>query len=399
MTIENNRFSITLDGTTVYVYLPSNYTNISSVDATLYYPGVGGYRNSLLNRDIINYYNNNDNESRAFVAVEYGGKPQTEALAQIFEQIRVEYGININITDYSSHSNGGGTSLLAFSDALSQNPDSPLGMTLYDPYGGFPRTWIKKSGQGKSEYYPDEIDENGNYIDYSPEFNPNLIEQMSQNGSYIRLFGTRENDFVGTTLLNSAARNGIPTVIITAGIAHKDLVRATTKDRWLLYLNGEIEIDQINNKNNYKITIPVVDEQGNVTWNSYLLSDLQNAYLHPETSNQELLSALSALEATRVEVNYDYLSAIDDILKIADEMNNIDLNSISYTSTSSLLESENELITSLKSITNNLGQTLTKEINSIKYSQEQYLNLEKELQNDCENLNKYLQDLNNKDNL
>ena len=376
------------NGTIVYVYLPEESSG--SCDATVYYPGMKGYNQGREYTSIDAYYRNG-NPNTAFIAVsESEGGTQTKNINAILKYLKGQ-GLNLNVNDFSGASLGGGPALKRFTDYLTKNsnPPSNCTLTLYDPYGGFPRDWPRQGQYARR----DRKNADGTYNDY----NPALMKAMKENGSSVRIFtpNGRAKDFIGTQFLNSLARNGIPTALIGTYSGHNTIRIDSLGDGWNAYYDGTIDITQIKNAGKYKVYIPTVNASGKVTWTPYTLSDIQNAYVNPSSSSPEFLAALNYLESTKTTIDFDYLSEISTIKTVASNLFGLaSAPSISYTSSSSLLPAENELLAAIYNVCRSAGDTLEKEVNMITNASEEYLALEHNLTKLTEELNSNLQALN-----
>ena len=374
------------NGTTIYVYMPRNNSN--SHDATIYYPGMNGYNQAREYLAMSEYYNNG-NADGVFIAVANSENGvQTENINAIMAYIN-SHGTNLNINNITGFSLGGGDALNRFTEYVTNNPNSSCNLTLYDPYGGFPRDWPAQGQYARR----DKPNADGSYTDYNPE----LMSAMRANCSQVRIFTptSRVNDFIGTQFMNSLARNNIPTVLIGTSSGHNQIRNDTTADGWNAYYDGKTDITGIQNAERYQVYVPTVDSTGAVTWSSYSLADIQNAYLNPNEASPELLNALNQLEATRTTINFDYINEIGSIKNIASELFGLaSAPQISYASSSNLLPAENELLSSIFNVCRTAGDTLGKEVNLITNASEEYLALENRLNKMNNELNNNLASIN-----
>ena len=351
----------------ITLFFPKDENGNIITDGTFYYPGVGGYKDSGLDGTLTGYYDGGvaiDFEtqtlpSTAFMAFQPGTrKTFSGEVDAIYEYIFEQTGIELVPSDVSGHSLGGIPAFNRFTEYLENGkaPDN-LSLTLYDPS---PKKDDWK-GQQQNLTTPDKkiTDENGNTV--YQEYNPELLDQMQENGSSVRLFLRNSDNFRNSAFLNSAARRGIPVIkIINPNISHPDIVKKATQDGWQLFLEGKIELKDIKDripigkKVGYTIEVPLVDDNNNVTWKSYSLNELQEKYSKyyslSEEEQQEYIKVMRYIEGSRVKADYNFIDDINAIYTAAGNL--IDLceedSTITYTSSSQLLPLENEFIKSVR---------------------------------------------------
>ena len=317
------------NGITVYLYLPENTSG--TIDAQLSYPGASCYNDSPTDKMMGDYYVSNNPES-ASLFISTPKYQDSETLKRIISEIETKLNVDLNIDSISGHSAGGMSSLNSFAELIKDDNQGSIALTLYDP--------------ANMNY--DSINKN------------EIITNMVKNGSSIRVFGLNHNlkSYKDNSFYNDAIRNGIPMVFIKVPssnkLTHGSMVGYTTKDGWTAYFDGTIEIDKINDRG-YTISMPSFDVNGDIKWNTYNLSDLQEYYndcfRFSEEEQQELAEALKYLQSTRVQVDYDYLAQASSLATTAGNIQTAceGVAAFSVEGSSKLLPTEQTLISKIYS--------------------------------------------------
>ena len=388
------QYDVDVDGqkVTLYVYFPEDMKAGSTLNGSVYWPGSDGYAgNSAEYKQLSDYYTSNDNVDYVFFSFEkcrhYNDVTQA-AIDKVIEQIRLDKNITIDINSVAGFSAGGDDSISHTLNLLHTNPSAEQqNLILYDPYnrGGFNYTLSEDDVRAMQEN--------------------DLTTFLLVSGGRSAIFkdGTKNEG----AFINTLALNDIPIVMVEGNYDHGATTARATYDGWVDYLNGIIELEDIatlsydgekyTDKYGYKVTVPYVDENGNVTWQTYKLTELVDAKMHPEKYTSEELASLNyATDCLYGLVQVEDADALkrraQRLLSSFSALLEVGAPNCSSGGTSVLIPGENAALKKVQSAMMAVRDSFEKEINMLLYAEDEYLNMEAELTKNTNELNNMFKD-------
>ena len=377
---------------TIYAYFPEGMKSGDALNASFYWPGACGYYgNPGEYLPISNYYTSNENVNYVFFTfggcIGHDGYSQ-EAINQVIATIEEEKNISIDINRINGLSAGGDEAVRHTLNMLHNDAAAvQQKMILYDPYSS-------DSGFG-FRLTEDDIAVMQNNETQSVMFIADWRRSLFTNPSYT------EGAFA-TTL----AANGLETIIIDGHFVHGDTTKRAASDGWVDYFNGYIDIEDIYSLSydgekytdslNYKISVPVIQSNGSVSWTTYTLAELVDAKVHPNNYSKEDLDvrllALSQLDDLRVETKESLIWRAENLLNQFSSFLDSTPKISEYTSTSRLIPESFDALTKAHDVACKMMNSLQKEISNILYAGDKYTEMDEQLKVNANELNELFKD-------